>query len=68
MTGLTKENWLYDQETVDELLKQRDELLDVVEKIAKVDTPKGEMSASCRLIRVKYLAQDAIEKVKGGAE
>lgn len=46
---------------------QRDMLLDVLKQIAKVDTPRGEMSTSCRLIRVKYLAQDALEKTKGGA-
>ena len=58
---------LYDQGTVNELLKQRDMLLDVLKQIAKVETHGGDISASWTLISVKHLAQGLVEKVKGGA-
>lgn len=51
----------------DELLKQRDMLLEAIEKIAKTEIDGGDISSAWTLISVKHLAQDMIEKVKGGA-
>lgn len=49
------------------VLEQRDMLLDVLKQIAKVEIHGGDVSASWTLISVKHLAQDVVEKVKGGA-
>ncbi len=71
--GISTEN-LEDNLPVKELadrynavLKQRDMLLEAIEKIAKTEIDGGDISASWALISVKHLAQDVVEKVKGGA-
>lgn len=71
--GISTEN-LEDNLPVKELadrynavLKQRDMLLETIEKIAEVEVSSGDISACWTLTSAKHLAQDVVEKVKGGA-